>query len=99
MTNTNTLNSVERACAELLRNGQAVTFTAVAARTGLGRTTLYRNPIIRAIIEENRHRAAASDTLTGLTDEIATLRAALDALATSVRRHEEQLRKLTSRKS
>ncbi len=42
MTNTNTLNSFERACAELLRNGQAVTFTAVAARTGLGRTALYR---------------------------------------------------------
>ena len=99
MTNTNTLNSVERACADLLRNGQAVTFTAVAALTGLGRTTLYRDPIIRAIIEENRHRAAASGTLTALTDEIATLRAALDTLATSVRRHEEQLRKLTSRKS
>ena len=40
-----------------------------------------------------------SARLRGLTDEIATLRAALDALATSVRRHEEQLRKLTSRKS
>lgn len=103
MMNTNTLNSVERACADLLRNGQAVTFTAVAALTGLGRTTLYRNPIIRAIIEENRHRAAASGTLTALTDEIATLHAtlhaALDTLATSVRRHEEQLRKLTTRKS
>ena len=99
MTNTSTLNSVERACAELLRKGQAVTFTAVAACTGMGRTTLYRDPIIRAIIQENRHRAAASGTLTSLTDEIATLRAALDTLATSVRRHEEQLRKLTNRKS
>lgn len=99
MTNTSTLNSVERACAELLRKGQTVTFTAVAAQTGMGRTTLYRDPLIRAIIEENRHRAAASGTLTSLTDEIATLRAALDTLATSVRRHEEQLRKLTNRKS
>jgi ethanolamine transporter EutH len=97
MTNKNTLNRVERACADLHRNGQAVTFTAVAARTGLGRTTLYRDPVTRAIIEENRHRAAASGTLAGLTDEIATLRAALDTLATSVRRHEEQLRKLTTR--
>jgi hypothetical protein len=97
MTNTSTLNSVERACAELLRNGQAVTFTAVAAHTGLGRTTLYRDALLRGVIEENRHRAAAGGTLTGLTDEIATLRAALDTLATSVRRHEEQLRKLTSR--
>lgn len=99
MTNTNTLNSVERACADLLRNGQAVTFTAVAALTGLGRTTLYRDTLLRSVIEENRHRAAASGTLTALTDEIATLHAALDTLATSVRRHEEQLRKLTTRKS
>ena len=97
MTNTSNLNIVERACADLLRNGQAVTFSAVAAHTGLGRTTLYRDPVIRAIIEENRHRAATSGTLVGLTDEIATLRAALETLAASVRRHEEQLRKLTSR--
>jgi hypothetical protein len=97
MTNTSALNSVERACAELLRNGEAVTFTAVSAYTGLGRTTLYRDAMLRGVIEENRHRAAASGTLTGLTDEIATLRAALDTLATSVRRHEEQLRKLSSR--
>lgn len=41
---TSTLNRVERACAELHHDRQAVTFTAVAARTGLGRTTLYRNP-------------------------------------------------------
>jgi hypothetical protein len=97
MTNTSTLNSVERACAELLRNGEAVTFTAVSAHTGLGRTTLYRDAMLRGVIEENRHRAAAGGTLTALTDEIATLRAALDTLAMSVRRHEEQLRKLSSR--
>ncbi|MCX2746273.1 DUF6262 family protein [Arthrobacter sp. MI7-26] len=78
MTNTSTLNTVERACAKLLRNGQAVTFTAVAAHTGLGRTTLYRDSMIRGVIEENRHRAAASVTITGLTDEIATLRAEID---------------------
>ena len=99
MTTTSTFNSVERACAGLLQNGQTITFTAVAAQTGLGRTTLYRDPMIRDIIEKNRHHAATSGTLTGLTDEIATLRAALDILATSVRRHEEQLRKLTTRKS
>lgn len=61
-------------------------------RPGRGRTTLYR-----ATIEDNRHRAATSGTLAGLTDEIATLRGALETLATSVGRHEEQLRKLTSR--
>ena len=94
MTNTSTLNSVERACAELLRNGQAVTFTAVAAHTGLGRTTLYRDAMLRSVIEENRHRAATSGTLTGLTDEIATLRIAVEAIADRVRKHEEQLRRL-----
>jgi uncharacterized protein involved in propanediol utilization len=97
MTNKSTLNRVERACADLLRNGQAVTFTAVAAQTRLGRTTLYLESMLRGVNEETRHRAAASGTLTGLTDEIATLRAALDTLATSVRRHEEQLRKLIAR--
>jgi hypothetical protein len=99
MTNTSTLHRVERACAQLHHDGQAVTFTAVATRTGLGRTTLYRDPTIRAVIEEHRHRTATSGTLTGLTDEIATLRAALDALATRVRHHEEQLRRLASRKA
>jgi hypothetical protein len=98
MTNTSTLNRVERACAQLHQEGQPVTFTAVAARTGLGRSTLYRDPTIRAVIEEHRHRTATSGTVTGLTDEIATLRTALDALADKVRRHDEQLRQLTARR-
>jgi Family of unknown function (DUF6262) len=97
MTSINTLNQVERACAQLHHAGQAITFTAVAARTGLGRTTLYRDPTLRAVIEEHRHRSNTSGTLANLTDEIATLRTALDALATRVRRHEEQLRRLESR--
>jgi plasmid maintenance system killer protein len=101
MTSINTLNQVERACAQLHHAGQAITFTAVAARTDLGRTTLYRDPTLRAVIEEHRHRSATSGTLASLTDQIATLRtalAALDALATRVCRHEEQLRRLESRK-
>jgi Family of unknown function (DUF6262) len=97
MTDTNTLNQVERACAQLRHEGHAVTFTAVAACTGLGRSTLYRNPIIRAVIETHRHRTADSGTIAGLTDEIATLHAALDALADKVRRHDEQLRRLRAR--
>ena len=44
MTNANILNRVERACAQLRQDGKQVTFTAVAAATGLGRTTLYRDP-------------------------------------------------------
>ena len=98
-TSTSTLSRVDRACAQLRHNGNAVTFTAVAASTGLSRTTLYRNPGLRAVIEDHRHRAAASGTLTGLTDELATLRTALDAVADRVRHHEEQLRKLTARSS
>lgn len=98
MTNVSTLSRVERACDELHHDGKDVTFTAVAARTGLGRSTLYRDPTIRAFIEEHRHRTTTSGTFAGLTDEIATLRAALDALATRVRRHEEQLRRLEPRK-
>jgi Family of unknown function (DUF6262) len=94
MTDTNTLNRVERACAQLHHEGHTVTFTAVAARTGLGRSTLYRDPTIRAVIETHRHRTADSGTVTGLTDEIATLRTAIDALADKVRRHDEQLRRL-----
>jgi hypothetical protein len=98
MTTASTLNRVERACAQLRHDGQPVSFTAIAARTGLGRTTLYRDPTLRAVIEQHRARTAASGTLTGLTDELATLRAAVDALASRVRRHEEQLRRLTSQK-
>jgi hypothetical protein len=98
MTSANTLNRVERACTELHQNGQQITFTAVAAITGLGRTTLYRDPTLRAVIDQHRHRTTTSGTLTSLTDEIATLRTALEAIATRVRRHEEQLRRLTAQK-
>jgi hypothetical protein len=99
MTSTHTLNRVERACAQLHHDGQPITFTAVAARTGLGRTTLYRNPALRAVIEDHRHRAATGGTLTGITDELSTLRTALDAIAARVHRHEEQLRRLTARQT
>ena len=98
MTNASTLQQVERACAELRRDGHDVTFTAVATATGLGRTTLYRDPTIRAVIEEHRRRTLTGGTLAGLTEEIATLRASVDALAERVRRHEEQLRRLENRK-
>lgn len=42
----------------------------VAARTGLGRNTLYRDPTLRAVIEEHRHRTATGGTLAGLTGDI-----------------------------
>jgi hypothetical protein len=99
MTNTHTLNQVERACTQLHQQGHTVTFTAVADLTGLGRSTLYRDPTIRAVIDQHRHRSTAAGTITGLTDEIATLHAAIDTLADKVRRHDEQLRRLKTPKN
>ena len=96
MTNANILNRVERACAGLRQDGQPVTFTAIATATGIGRTTLYRNPDLRAVIDQHRHHAATSGTLTGLNDDIATLRTAVEAIADRVRKHEEQLRRLAA---
>ena len=85
---------VEDACAAIILAGEPVTFDDVAARTGLGRATLYRNPDLRRIIEEHRAHGKEAHTMAGLTTEIAYLRTALDAIATTVRRHEEQLRRL-----
>ena len=88
---------VERACVQLLQQRQPVTFIAVADLAGLGRATLYRDPQLRAVIDEHRIRQTDARTLTGLAHEIAHLRIALEAVAENVRRHEEQLRRLERR--
>jgi len=88
------LDRVERACADLARAGQPVTFTAIAASTGLGRATLYRNPQIRAVIDEHRTHQAEARTLSGLAAEITHLRTALEEIAGNVRQHEERIRRL-----
>jgi hypothetical protein len=85
---------VEDACTELQLAGQPITFDAVAARASLGRATLYRNPHLRAIVEEHRTRGREAHTLTGLAIEIDHLRTALGEIADKVRRHEEELRLL-----
>ena len=72
-----------------------LTFTAIAAATGISRTSLYREPDIRAVIDEHRHRGAHNAPLAGITDEIATLRTVVEELAARVRSHEEQLRRLS----
>ena len=95
--NDNILRRVEQACTDLLDAGEPVTFTAVAAPAGLARTTLYRNARLRAVIDEHRTHHADARTLSGLTREIAHLRTALEAVADTVRRHEEQLRRLERR--
>jgi hypothetical protein len=95
MSNASTTKAVERACVDLRSDGQAVTFTAVAAATQISRTTLYRRPDLRTMIEEHRHRAAHDAPMAGLNEEIATLRTIVEELAERVRNHETQLRRLT----
>lgn len=94
MTNT-TLNQIERACADLARNGHAITIAAVAEHAGISRSTIYRNPTLRAIIEHHQ-QAAPDGSITAITDELATLRQAVQTLADTVRHHDAQLRRLTS---
>jgi hypothetical protein len=94
MTSPETLARIEQACVELLRDEQAVTFTTVAQRTGISRTTLYRDQNLRSVVEEHRIRSHDPRTLSGLASEVGHLRTAVEALAERVRRHEEQLRRL-----
>jgi Family of unknown function (DUF6262) len=85
---------VEDACAKLVLTGQPVTFDTVADRARLGRATLYRNPELRAIVEEHRTRGREAHTLSGLANEIAHLRTAVENLAATIRRHEDEIRRL-----
>lgn len=98
MTSPDRTAQVEQACAELAAAGQPVTFTAVAARAGIGRATLYRDPALRALTDSHRRHAASAGTLTGLADDITALRTAIDAVADRVRHHEEQIRQLNRKK-
>lgn len=88
------LTRVERACSQLQNARQPVTFIAVADLAKVGRGTLYRDPQLRAVINEHRAHQADARTLTGLASEITHLRTALEAVADNVKRHEEQLRRL-----
>lgn len=91
-----TLAKIERTCAELLEQGELVTFTSVAATAGISRTSLYRDQTLRAVIEEHRTRSRDPRTMSGLISEVGHLRTAVEALADRVRHHEEQLRRLDS---
>jgi hypothetical protein len=93
MTNT-ALNQVERACADLARDSSPITIAAVADSAGIARSTIYRNPELRALIEHHR-QTAPDGTITAITDELTTLRQAVQTLADTVRRHDAQLRRLT----
>jgi Putative nuclear localisation signal of quaking len=89
---------VERACAQLVRARQPVTFVAVATRAGIGRATLYRDASLRALVNEHRSREREAGTLSGLANEVAGLRISVEAIATKVRRHDEVLRRLEPKK-
>ncbi len=86
---------VERACRELLAEGTAITVDLVPARTGIGRTRIYRHEEPNAIVREHRRHREDAPTLTGRTVQIDRLRHSLEAVAAKVRRHEEILRKQT----
>ena len=86
--------TVRTACAAIADAGRTVTFTAVAEQTGISRTTLYRRPDLRELVEERREPADGQLSLSQMAAEIDRLRHALEATAASVRRHEEQIRSL-----
>ena len=94
MTAPETLAKIEQTCADLLQEGEPVTFTTVASAAGISRTTLYRDPTLAMVVEEQRTHRHAPRTMSGLVSEIGQLRIAVEALAERVRRHEEQLRRL-----
>ena len=94
---TTNLEAVEAACTHLAGTSDQITFTAVAEHTGISRTTLYRNPQLRTVIDDHRSRNHDRHTLTGLAAEIAHLRNGIEALADRVRDQEERLRHLEGR--
>jgi hypothetical protein len=89
-----TLVKIEETCVELLRQGDPVTFTTVAAKAGISRTSLYRDHALRTVVEEHRLHSNDPRTMSGLVTEIGHLRIAVEALAGQVRSHEERLRRL-----
>jgi len=57
--------------------------------------SIYSDTPRRAIIEHHQ-QAAPDGSITAITDELATLRQAVQTLADTVRHHDAQLRRLTS---
>jgi len=90
----NATDRVRAACENLLAVGRDVTFTAVAQTSGISRATCYRDRQLRAVIDAYRARHGDLLTLTGLADRLDQLTASLEAVASKVRRQEEELRAL-----
>ena len=85
---------VRATCEQLLAAGRDVTFTAVAQASGISRAPCYRDRDLRAVIDTYRARHGELLTLTSLADRVDQLTASLEAVATKVRRQEEELRAL-----
>lgn len=94
MARNDTLQSVEQACSDLVSTGQPVTFTNVARLARISRPALYRNPSLRAVVEQHRAAHLEPRTLSGVNAEVAHLRTALEAVSERVRNQEERLRRL-----
>ncbi len=87
------LKAVHKACTELQRAGQRVTFPKIAESAGISRATLYRQRPLRELIDQHRHPIGETLTLTALAAQVDQLHQTLEALAAKVRRHDEQLRR------
>ena len=90
----NEVDRVRAACEALAAAGGDITFTAIAAKAGVSRATCYRRRELRAIIDGYRSLHGELLTLTGLADRIDNLTQALEAVASKVRRQDEELRAL-----
>lgn len=72
----------EHACADLAAACQPVTFTPIAVHAGIGRGGLYRDPGLRALVDSHRLALPArARSLVCLSDDIAALRTAIEAVA------------------
>ena len=89
-----TLRKVDRACSEIVALGQVVTFAEVSRRANVTRNSLYRHPELRQTVEGYRTISRRSHTFVELSAQVEELRALVDAVATKVRHHEEQIRHL-----
>lgn len=87
---------IQTALRELTEQGHRISITAVAARAGIPRSSLYRNAQARELITqriaETRLHAEAN-----LASEVRRLRVQLEALAARVRTQEERLRRIEGR--
>jgi hypothetical protein len=90
---------IRATCEALAADRADITFTAVAAASGISRATCYRRRDLRAIIDGYRSQHGELLTLTGLADQIDNLTQALDAVAAKVRRQEEEIRALKRRET